>query len=354
MNKKVLFVSISVLILTIAFFIIPKPQRKKPSKDIISIPKIDDKDLRNYTIKVNLRTTLDLPTDDGIFRIYGNEEKILAIDYHQEVNEIAENGDIARDLIIAGGAPFENGQISSVKKSKDYYALVDIEKNVIKIQNSDNDIKQYRKLATPIYNGIYVKDNKFLLLTDNTKDSAIELYSIKDGQVLSSLKIIDLLELEESNYPEIISEGIFTYNTNGDTFYVPGRMGKYLVFDSFGKFKSIGKTLDATDAPTVYSKKIGNTNATMFVREPDYFVNYSATADNNYLYILSLHGNKNDHNYRTIDAYDFKSNRYSHSLAIPYFNEQRPVEIASISGNVIVVLYENQELAFFEIAKDEI
>jgi hypothetical protein len=316
-----------------------------------SNPKIEENATRNYRVELSLIKQFEVLEGKGIFRMFSDGADIWIIDNTQEINKISETGEkVITRIVRAGGAPFENGQLASIKNLDQNLFIVDIEKNTLRIQNGLEKIVKYQKLAIPIYNGVSLGGDSFLTISDYGEKSALQLIDINRNNPIWEKEISTIFQLTDSKFPEIVSEGVFTYNSSGKTFYVPGRIGKFICFDSEGQVLYTAETIDKTEAPKVYTKQIlKGFDAQMFVREPDYYVNYSTSADDEYLYILSKHKTNKRDDFRTVDAYNVRDGEYKFSFPVPNIGEQLPIEIAVLNDNKIFILYGNYSVAFFEM-----
>jgi len=349
--KKILIISLFILTFVLAYLLIkPTIAVKGEIKSMSILPDFVESELRNYEFKLELINQFDLSTSLGIFRIFTDGISIWIIDNNQNVHKLSAEGVLEGKYVKEGGAPFENGQLSSIRINNEDLGLVDIDKNTIRIQDQKENLKEFRKLITPIYNGVPVNQNLFIVVSDLGSESSFELVDITKTEPLWSLRLDSLLQFPTSDYAEIVSEGYFTYNLKGDVFYVPGRIGKFVCFNKSGDVSYLATTLDRTPAPKVYTKQImKGINALMFVREPDYYVNYSASADNEFLYILSKHKNRKSEDFRSIDMYSVDDGEYFRSLAVPNFGQQVPIEIVILNNQRICILYENYSFAIFKI-----
>ena len=349
MKKIIIGAVLLVFVVLVSFMGSPKKQSKLSGE--LSSPQVEENETRVYKANLKLINKLEFLEGNGIFRMYSDGENIWTIDNTQEVNKISSLGErIETRLVKAGGAPFENSQLSSVKREGSRLSMVDIERNTIRIQEGKDNLLEYQKLYIPIYNGVGLTGKRFLTISDYGPSSSFQLFDITKTEALWEKELTDVFQLEESEFPEIVTEGIFTYNQSKKTFYVPGRFGKFICFDDEGKILYTGETVDKTPAPKVFTKQImKGMSAQMFVREPDFYVNYSCSADDNHLYILSKHKTNKRDNFRTIDAYNVNEGSYAFSFPVPNMGEQLPIEIALLEENKIFVLYENYDAAYFQI-----
>lgn len=322
----------------------------KKNEVSFSTPQTSENGIRNYTAQLKLISQYEVLEGNGIFRMFSDGTEIWAIDNMGDVNRInVEDQTVESGIVKSGGAPFENNQLSSIRREGENLHLVDMGNNSIRIQNGVKNLLERQKLRDPIYNGVSLMGGKFLTITDLGPKSAFQLVDITSKPIWNK-ELIKFFDLPKTDFPEIVTEGVFTYNHSNQTFYVPGRFGKFVSFKSNGEINYIAETIDRTAPPKAYTKPIiKGSDAVMFVREPDFYVNYSCTADHEYLYILSLHKINRSDNFRTIDAYDINNGEYAYSVAVPNLGEQLPIEIAVLANKRLFILYENYEVALFNI-----
>lgn len=349
--KRIVLLSVIIIFVILYFLMNPIVFEKKRNL-FFNTPQISENGLRNYEARLKLINQFEILEGKGIFRMFSDGTSIWAIDNMGDVNRIkVETQTVEAGIVKNGGAPFENNQLSSIRAEDENLHLVDMGNNSIRTQNGLKNLLQRKKLRDPIYNGVSLKGSKFLTITDLGPKSAFQLVDIRSKPIWSK-ELIKVFDLPKTDFPEIVTEGVFTYNQSNNTFYVPGRFGKFVSFDTTGQINYIAETIDHTAPPKAYTKPIvKGSDAVMFVREPDFYVNYSCTADHEYLYILSLHKINRSDNFRTIDAYDVNNGAYSYSIAVPNFGNQLPIEIAVLNDKRLFILYENYEVALFDIVQ---
>ena len=156
---------------------------------------------------------------------------------------------------------------------------------------------------------------------------------------------------KDQEFAEIITEGFFIGDFNIGTIYMPGRFGEFIMFDSKGDIKYRGFTIDGTEKPRVKTEKVFG-NSYMYVREPDYYVNYSASMNSNFLIILSLDEEKSTHT--NLDFYSVRNGDYLGSGKIDRFSEERPKEVILTEADDLWVLFENYTFVKYKFKDDEI
>ncbi|KYG72493.1 hypothetical protein [Roseivirga echinicomitans] len=340
---------IVIILLFVSLYFVIDYDSNNSSSELIK-PVIDETGIRTFKMELVLLKPFNFPDGKSVFRIFSDGANVWGIDNNQEVILIENYGNkVNLGLVKSGGAPFENSQLSSVRNFNGNLHMVDIEKNTIRSQIGLDSIVDFRKLLTPIYNGVPVKDDRYLTITDEGPQSSLQLISVSDAVPIWSKELMDLFELESTDFPEIVAEGVFTYNQK-QTFYVPGRIGAFATFSEDGSLNYIAKTIDKTQAPKVFTKQIlKGFTAQMFVREPDFYVNYSASADDRLIYILSKFKLGRNDDFMTVDTYEVHNGGYFTSFAVPNLGEELPIEIAVLDNNLFFVLYENYSVAVFEI-----
>jgi hypothetical protein len=88
----------------------------------------------------------------------------------------------------------------------------------------------------------------------------------------------------------------------------------------------------------------------MYVREPDRYVNYSASSNSQFLAILSLDGEKKNQSF--IDFYNVNDGDYMGSAIIQSVNDERPLEIILLEDNRLWVFFENSTFVNYTISNE--
>lgn len=292
----------------------------------------------------------------NIFKwVYRNGEIYTLDDVTQTINIIdIITWDLKKVIGGKGGAPWENESISNFEISDDgkYVLIADNQKmsvNKRKILSKNNEL--YFKNENTFWDASYLGENNFIFLTDQNNgiggDFKFSTINILNKKEIFSVDFREELKIDsETNHLNIAYEGFFIKNNNNDVIYLCSKAGLFIKFDKKGKIDYVSKTIDSSPPPKVTTKKYGN--ATIYVKNPDVSINYSASLDSNHLYILSLVRFKKSKNL-VVDLYEIKNGNYIKSFEIPNFEKQLPVEILKIDKKQFLVLYEDMKIIKYEI-----
>lgn len=258
----------------------------------------------------------------------------------QRLQVIDSTGRVVREQGHAGEAPWENRQTQHLWVDDEGYATIDNAHMVVKKYSSGDALMYYGKVKTPIWDGVYMGNRQFFLLDDEARDPSFFTVNAVTGTTGPRIPLVSLLkDVPESDYLNVVYEGQ-VLRGGQKILYMCARTGKFFVFDADGEYLYTGTTIDDTPPPVVTARSSGN--VTYYVREPDLNTNYSGTADEDYLYILSLIAWKNTSTL-SVDAYDLNTGQYTWSMSVPNAGEDLPVEILK-GGKDLFVLYEGNQV----------
>lgn len=317
-----------------------KVNKKKPS--------------RSFDLSINEVT--NYPYNEGkVFRwIYRNGQVYILDDTEQSFLALnPSNGSIQSRFGNRGGAPWENEGVSSFEIQDNNLYTLDQNKMSIRKSSINNprEVDYFYKSKTSFWDGCYLDGNKYLVLTDiesgEKGDFKFDVFNINTKQVEQSHHFRNIAGVSgNAKHLNVAYEGYFLRNERSEVFYICSKAGLFFKFDSAGKLLYKSNTLDNRPAPKVTTKTFGN--AKVYIKEPDYSTNYSATVDNQYLYILSLVRFVKAQNL-AIDLYDINTGAYRRSVELPNHEGQLPTEILKLNGNNLLVLYEDMQIVNYEI-----
>lgn len=256
----------------------------------------------------------------------------------QEIQKFTRSGELLGSSGKRGDAPWENKQTQHMWIDEEGIATVDNAQMTVKKYNHEGRLLFYGKMDEPIWDGIYLGDQRFLLLNDISAAPAFYKVDIQGDSSGPLQPISEMLnEIPEGEYLNIMFEGQML-RSNSSVTYMCSRTGMFMVFDKGGTYRFTGYTIDRTSPPRVTARTTGN--MTYFVREPDNSINYSGTMDEDYLYILSLIS-WGATSTLSIDVYNLSTGEYAYSLSVPNAGNDLPIEILK-GEHLLYILYEGQ------------
>jgi len=308
---------------------------------------------RSYRFYLSEESKVEFPVSEGLFRYSIVENRLYFADQNHQIWKLNLDDLTSEKLVETGTAPQENENVSSVRASENALYIVDIDKRSFRRQDfKGNVIHQDLKLNYITYNGTYLNENYGISLRDDKSNSAFEVYNFDSMEIQREYKLVELFDLtKDLEFAEVITEGFFIGGSGNGTMYIPGRFGEFIMFDSVGNIDYKGLTIDKTEKPRVKKEKVFN-NSYMYVREPDYYVNYSASMNSKYLIILSLDEEKSTHT--NLDFYSVTSGEYLGSAKIDKFSDERPTEVMLTEENDLWVLFENYTFVKYNCIENEV
>jgi hypothetical protein len=291
-----------------------------------------------------------------IIRLYSLEDNLWAVDAsNNRINQYNTEGQLVRQFSKAGDAPWENSSIWYFDKIEDGYFVLDRPKKMIKKFDENDTLSFYYKSQDYIDNCVHIAGNLFLFSEENVEKFDFVTIDIKTGKEVNRKSTNELLTSVYGTFPEknlgLVLEGNYSRSSNGSALYYFYKFGYFLVFDSAGNIRYGARTIDNFEMPKPVSKKLspGVFEETV---EPDYFVNYSACMDNQFIYILSNVLKSSYKDNRVIDIYSTDNGKYIKSLLVQNLDDgQKPIEICKAENNTLTVLYEDMAIVNYEIRK---
>ena len=280
------------------------------------------------------------------YKFYGDEADFWLIDKN---NEAVVKYDLINDTIfsthgVRGQAPFENQRLKNFDFDESGYYLIDNSKEMLKKMSYSDSLIYYYKLDFHMTDGVHLKNNNFLVIVmDLNGDYSFMKINAIDKNV-EITKFVDVIDLKDEDIDmSLIYDGYFIKNKQGESVYLCYRTGLFIHFDSRGEFTYVTNTLDKIPPPKKVLRDLGE-GVIMHDVEPDQIINYSASCDNDNLYILSNVVEPEYKGKRVIDVYLLSDGSYSKSIMLENFEEQRPDEIYK-AENYFYVLYEDGAVA---------
>jgi hypothetical protein len=317
-----------------------KVNRKKPSRSF----SLQAKELNNFAYN-----------EGRVFRwTYRNGEVYILDDAEQQFLTLnPKQGTVNNRFGEKGGAPWENEGISSFEvKGDDLYTL---DQNKMSIRKSSvqnpREVDYFYKSKTGFWDGCLLNEDTYLVLADvesgEKGDFRFDVLDANTGEVKNSYDFRKLAGITgNAKHLNVAYEGYFLRNERNEVFYVCSKAGRFFKFNSDGTFGYQSNTLDNRPAPKVTTKTFGN--ATVYIKDPDMSTNYSASVDDQFLYILSLvRFVRADQ--LVVDRYDIQTGQYHSSVELPNHKSQLPTEILKLDGKELLVLYEDMQIVRYEL-----
>ncbi len=252
-------------------------------------------------------------------------------------------GNLVDTLGVKGLAPWENQQIRRFRVSVNGIFALDNSHMSVKGISGNDEVLFYDKLSEPFWDGVYLYDEKFLLVNDESEAYGFYTWDARTNKQVKTIRFDSMPEIAPQKNLNIAFEGEMV---QGDTrhFYVCNRAGMYLVISANGLVEKVGQTIDGTPPPKIVERRMNN--MVVFERQPDEFVNYSATTDNEFLYILSTVAYEKTNNL-SIDVYH-ADDGYRYSFEVPNHLDSYPVNIMK-GEDQLWILYEDLYVISYEI-----
>lgn len=321
---------------------ITKPESKvsKPSRDF----------------KFKVKKLNEFSYDEGrVFRWVNRDGKMQVIDDNsQRIVQLDPNTGIVEKVFgQKGGAPWENEGLVfyDVLMDADTFIVADNVKMAVSKRTFNNDKNiDYYKLEGGFWDASMLNYPSFIFLIEKGNENGdfeFVTKSLFSGDELNRVDFRRTLEIPQNEkFLNIAYEGMFLRNQLGKVVYLCSKAGLFLIFDEKGNVDKVSQTIDQSPPPKVEMKKIGNVS--LYVKEPDISINYSATIDDEFLYVLSLIRFKKANNL-VMDQYSLESGEYTGSIEIPNYGKQLPSEILMKSNKELSVLYEDMMIVNYEL-----
>ncbi len=243
-----------------------------------------------------------------------------------------------------GTAPWQNQQVTQMHVTHSGICYLDNGLMTAKELNHTGIPLFYKKNAELFWDGVHLQDKSWLILNDESRSFGFYLWNSENGNVGPLQRLDSLYDTRTKENLHIAFEGEMVQGRDYH-FYVCSRAGLFLVFNADGEFHMQGHTIDLTEPPKIVERSYNN--LTMFERQPDEMVNYSATSDGTNLYILSTVAFEQTDRL-SIDQYD-PEGRYLGSMHVPNHRDSFPVSITFGTDSSIWVLYEDLYIVRYEL-----
>lgn len=325
MRKLILIlitISISLLIVSIIYFF--SDTNKNHVKNIEN--RIFEKSTVLLEIPLNKKYSDIQIFNNTIYLLESEDNKIVS--FSPEKNIFKEEYKFNKNIIL-GPYYIDKNKLFS----KDYSS------NRLIISNNNNLIYS-KEFEFPISRLSMVTDNYALITTwDEEYNPLFYKFNIKNDLIKEI--IIDPKVYDKLRYPGLELDGIIISN-DLFTYIIPYGQNVVLVFNNNLDFiKSFNLNFQLNDF------KLNKGNSEVFIDPNNIFPNFSATADNNYIYILTNKSgiNRNIENY-FIDIYNTQTNKYEKSIKIISNEDDLPREITVDSNNIYIL--KDRSLAIYE------
>lgn len=237
-----------------------------------------------------------------------------------------------------------------VDQNGTYFANA-VEKRIIHLGFDETVLAQY-DFNNFIERAGRLKEEKFIISTRDLRDLTDTSKIFKISFVLVDVKnqskkrlIYPLPDVEDSRMK---LDGFFVNNRYGQTFYVCFMAGLFFSIDDEGKFLYLNETIDKTPLPKVLAY---GSNRRFDPFAP--FINRSAGADKNYLYILSnarAVETEYDSESSIVDVYQVSNGEYLWSFKIPDYEGQRAISIVVAPNGFY--FRQGTNITYYSIAKN--
>ncbi len=306
------------------------------------------------TFKPAMKIVNEFPFEEGaVYKWISRQGKIYVQDpYTQQILELDDSGKFIKAYGSKGGAPWEHEGIMSFEVSNGNLYTADNSKMVIKRGVlGDKNLDYHQKIKETFWDAALLRDDVHIVLmedqNDHVGDFSFRIYNARENQFSGKTSFRELLKLDESaQYLNIAYGGHFIRSESGHLLFVCSKAGKFLSFDENGKVEYVNETIDNSPPPKVTMKKTGK--FTMYVKEPDLNINYSATADETTLYILSCIRFIKAKNL-VVDQYRISDGEYIGSVEIPNNEETLPHDILITPEGKLWVLYESMNVVIYQL-----
>lgn len=320
---------------------------------IYSFVKATDSESGNPQIKVreyakSLEESHRFTYENGsVYKWTHHNNQIWAIDdISNQVIQMSAEGEVLNTYGQLGDAPWEGRSLTQLDVDDEGFYTADNTLMILKKMNFDDEMEYYHKEKRGIWDGIRLKEDKFLVVyTDG--EFQFETIDVVSGEHSHLINFTDAIGLNrDMEYADVAFEGYTVKGSNDRVYYICSKAGVFLAFNGDGSLAYHNTTIDGK-APPVVSTRVMD-EYTFFIKEPDYSSNYAACADDNYLYILSLIAFEKREEL-SIDIYDQATGRYSHSMSVPNLSDgQMPTRIMVVD-DLLYALYEEQEVVAYHI-----
>lgn len=288
----------------------------------------------------------------SIYKWTHHDGRIWAIDdVSNKVVEMTAEGDVLNQYGQLGDAPWEGRSLNQLDVDEDGIYTLDNTLMILKRMNFEDELAYYHKEKRGLWDGIRLNQDKFLVVYSDG-EFQFETVDAVTGDHSNLINFTDAIGLsKEIEYTDVAFEGYTIKGSDDRVYYVCSKAGVFLAFNGDGTLAYHNTTIDGK-APPVVSTRVMD-EYTFFIKEPDYSSNYSACADENYLYILSLIAFEKREEL-SIDLYDQATGRYHHSISVPNLEDgQMPTRIL-IVDDLLYVLYEEQEVVAYHIQDPQV
>jgi hypothetical protein len=193
--------------------------------------------------------------------------------------------------------------------------------------------------------------------TSGTRENAAQTAYLKTKY--DTVKKVSQLKLRNFNTPSLdstlyefphfedggLSADGFYFNSYRSQYYIPFYNSAIIRYDELHNSAHVIHTIDQTP-PSNIAVPTGNIYS---MSSKAIIVNSTATADENYLYVLSYvlseDAVKNNYNGPAIDVYNIKTGQYESSFRLPGYQGKPVLQLAK-SADTLIAAYENNVLIF--------
>ena len=204
--------------------------------------------------------------------------------------------------------------------------LADSRRHVLTHLGFDNTVLTQFDPEQFIHRGYSLKGNQFIIVTPNLKDRAnLKKLTMMLVDIKSKTKTkldFPFPDIEDSRMK---MSGFFIKNDIDRIFYVCFMTGMFISINDQGEFQYLAKTIDKSPYPNILDNEVSRRFDPL---SPT--INMAASADREYLYILSLINSKNDDNSdaTAMDVYRINDGSYVKSYRVPLYQGKGASSVA--------------------------
>lgn len=269
---------------------------------VVNIGDIQFYNSRIYISDLNKQQIVEMDTLGNLIRAYGNNCQGSDTSYFS--------------LIIGWGIDKEGIYIADAPKAELYR---------LKFNNMIADDFSTR---FPVVRAAYLGNNNFIVKSADSIRRDQEIFMHVDMSNKRARILNNPFPLVEDG--DFVFDGFFVNNLKGQYFHICYMMGSYQAFDLDGNFRYVKQTIDKSPAPEII--RAGGSKRFHPLAK---IVNFDASANDNFLYILSgARSIKDQKDKRAIDIYNMKNGEYVASLIVPNYKGTLPGELLVTNSSI--------------------
>jgi hypothetical protein len=291
---------------------------------------------------------------NGMFYCYNHRKGAILI--------IDSQGSIQNQIGKRGNSPGEFQRVIDIDVDSAGVHLIDGNSSKITTLSHTGAYIREQQYKKVIERGIRLTSTKFLFKTGVPGTSTNEEFEIYDinNQSTSSVFVKRPLQEEDEQIRDIQVDGFFVRNTTNTQFFrISYTTGQFVSFDNVGKPLYTTSTIDNSPLPK-FDKRIINGQTGIFPAKNTRTINLSATADKDYLYILSNAASPTIKDTKEelvseyiIDVYNAVDGSYSSSFSLPNTKNLRITDII-LNNETLYITCGGNVLAAYPLDKKQL